>query len=87
MARWPHIVMLVCIAGWGASGCALPALVGGSSVEGATPAGGTITRVTEFTEDGAIALAADHCARFGRAAQATGLQLATNRMTFSCVPP
>ncbi|HZK89080.1 MAG TPA: hypothetical protein VFC56_02940 [Stellaceae bacterium] len=56
-------------------------------MESANQAGGSVTRVTEFTEAGAISLADEHCRHYGRVAQVTGLQLAASRLIFDCVAP
>jgi len=87
MSRRSSLLVFGCVVGLGLQGCILISAVAGCSLESANQAGGSVTRVTEFTEAGAISLADEHCRHYGRVAQVTGLQLAASRLIFDCVAP
>jgi hypothetical protein len=63
------------------------ATVGGSSVIDADQHGGTVTRVSTFTIDGAINMAASWCGQYGLYAAETQIAFLTDSMHFACVPP
>jgi hypothetical protein len=71
----------------GTCGCTFVATVGGSSVIDADQRGGTVTRVSTFTIDGAMNMAASWCGQYGLYAAETQIIFLTDSMQFACVPP
>lgn len=51
----------------------------------ANEAGGVVNRTGSIGSDRAYALAADHCARFGKIVRISGRDVLTNTMRFDCV--
>jgi hypothetical protein len=66
--------------------CTALSSIAGCSVEWADERGGYVTHVTQFTEVGAVKLAAAYCAQYGRAAQPVGIDWGETRLEFACVP-
>jgi hypothetical protein len=66
-------------------GCSLMSDVAGCALEPAGERGGVVTRVTQFTEAGAVQLAAAHCRQYGLVAQVTGMLYGQPDMEFVCV--
>jgi hypothetical protein len=67
-------------------GCTLVSGIAGSSVVAGDEHGGTISRVTTFTQAGALAMAGSWCQRYGFVAQGFQVIFATDSMDFACVP-
>jgi hypothetical protein len=82
----PSLWFALC--GIGASvstGCTLVSDIAGSSVVAGDQRGGTVSRVTTFTQSGALNMAASWCAQYGLVAQEVQIIFATDSMDFACV--
>jgi hypothetical protein len=67
-------------------GCTLVSQIGGSSVVAGDERGGTVSRVTTFTQAGALNMASAWCGQYGLLAQQVQIIFATDSMDFACVP-
>lgn len=67
------------------SGCTLVSEIAGSSIVTADERGGTISRVTTFTQAGALNMASSWCGQYGLVAQEVQIIFATDSMDFVCV--
>ena len=76
----------LCVVVLGTCGCTFVATVGGSSVIDADQHGGTVTRVSTFTIDGAMNMAASWCGQYGLYAAETQIIFLTDSMQLACVP-
>lgn len=84
---YPLLRFVLCaLAAAVAGGCTLVSGIAGSSVVAGDERGGTISRVTTFTQAGALATAGSWCQRYGLVAQETQVIFATDSMDFACVP-
>jgi hypothetical protein len=83
------LVVFGTIAGLALQGCVLAASVSGSQLESTNANGGTVTRVTQFTEAGAMSLASDYCSQYGKIAVETDIAFrgANPEMNFACTTP
>jgi hypothetical protein len=71
----------------GSGSCTFFAQVNGSSVVTADAHGGTVSRVTTFTQAGALEMANAWCGQYGLVALETRLTFINESMDFACVPP
>jgi hypothetical protein len=86
-SRQPKAAFIaLCTAGLVTSGCTFIATVGGSSVIDADQHGGTVTRVSTFTIDGAMNMATSWCGQYGLYPVETQIAFLTDSMQFACVP-
>jgi hypothetical protein len=69
----------------GSGGCVLLSEIAGSSVVAGDEHGGTISRVTTFTQAGALNMASSWCGQYGLVAQEVQIIFATDSMDFACV--
>jgi hypothetical protein len=60
--------------------------IAGSSIVAGDQHGGTVSRVTTFTQAGALNMASSWCGQFGLLAQEVQIIFATDSMDFACVP-
>jgi hypothetical protein len=67
-------------------GCTLFSEIGGSAVVAGDEHGGTVSRVTTFTQAGALNMASSWCGQYGLLAQQVQIIFATDSMDFACVP-
>jgi hypothetical protein len=65
-------------------GCTLVSEIAGSSVAG-NEHGGTVSRVTTFTQAGALNMASSWCGQYGLVAQEVQIIFATDSMDFACI--
>jgi hypothetical protein len=66
-------------------GCTLVSEIAGSSVVAGNEHGGTISRVTTFTQAGAFNMASSWCGQYGLVAQEVQIIFATDSMDFACI--
>jgi len=76
--------MLAALSG---GGCTYAALVNGSSLTAGDARGGTVSRVTTFTQAGALNMANGWCGQYGLVAQEIRVVFIIDGMDFACVPP
>src|SRR5215469_2803419 len=68
------------------AGCTVVSTIAGSSVVAGDQRGGTVSRVTTFTQAGALNMAGSWCEQYGLVAQEIQIIFATDSMDFACVP-
>lgn len=66
-------------------GCTLVSEIAGSSVVAGNQHGGTVSRVTTFTQAGALNMASSWCGQYGLVAQEVQIIFATDSMDFACI--
>ena len=84
---YPSLRLALCfVVVLGSGGCTLASDIAGSSVVAGDEHGGTISRVTTFTQPGALDKASSWCYQYGFVAQEIQIIFATDSMDFACVP-
>lgn len=83
----PSRFTLCIIAALSLGGCTLAAQVAGSSIIAGDQRGGTVSRVTTFTNTGALNTANAWCGQYNLVAQETRVMFITDSMEFACTLP
>ena len=84
MRPFSHFTLCIIVA-FGLGGCTFVSEIAGSSVVAGDEHGGTVSRVTTFTQAGALNMASSWCHQYGLEAEEIRVIFATGGMDFACV--